>query len=86
MVIVLRIDYLIIQNTIIRIILNNIKEEILININSNDENGLSKSNTLITQNVHFCKEPIFRKYNFVKNKVTDIEYIFFENLLMWNIM
>jgi len=54
----------------------NIKEEILININSNYENGLPKPNTPIAQNVHFCNEPIFRKYNFVKNEVTDVENIF----------
>jgi len=54
----------------------NIKDEILININSNYENGLPKPNTEIACNPHFVNEPIFRKYNYVKNEITDIENIF----------
>ncbi|ORX42873.1 hypothetical protein BCR36DRAFT_305749, partial [Piromyces finnis] len=42
----------------------NIKQEVLLNINSNYENGLPKPNTPIAQNSSFSNEPIFRKYNF----------------------
>jgi len=54
----------------------NINEEMLININSNYENGLPKPNTPIAQNLFCLNEPIFRKYNFIKNEVSDIENIF----------
>jgi len=54
----------------------NIKEEMLININSNYENGLPKPNTPIAQNIFCLNEPIFRKFNFVKNEVSDIENVF----------
>jgi len=57
-------------------ILYNTKEEILININSNYEDGLPKPNTPIATNSSSSDEPIFRIYNFVKNEVTDIENIF----------
>ena len=53
-----------------------IKDEILININSKYENGLSQPNALIARNSFYSNEPLFRIYNFTKNKVTDIENIF----------
>ncbi|KAL6593422.1 beta and beta-prime subunits of DNA dependent RNA-polymerase [Neocallimastix sp. 'constans'] len=51
-------------------------DEILININSNYENGLSKPNTLIDRNLFYSNERLFRIYNFTKNEVRDIENIF----------
>ena len=54
----------------------NIKEEILIDINTNYENGLPKPNTPIAHNVFHSNEPLFRKFNFISNEVTDIENIF----------
>ncbi|ORX89484.1 beta and beta-prime subunits of DNA dependent RNA-polymerase [Neocallimastix californiae] len=53
-----------------------IQDEILININSNYENGLPKPNTLIARNSFYSNEPLFRIYNFTKNEVRDIENIF----------
>jgi len=54
----------------------NINEEMLLNINSNYDQGLPKPNTPIAQNLFSYNEPIFRKYNFIKNEVSDIENVF----------
>jgi len=54
----------------------NIKEEMLLDINSNYEKGLPKPNTPIAQNISSISEPIFRKYNFIKNEISDIENVF----------
>lgn len=54
----------------------NSKEEILLNINENYENGIPKPNTPIAQDSSCSNEPLFRKYNFIKNEVVDIENIF----------
>jgi len=54
----------------------NVKEEVLLNINSNYENGLPKPGTPIAQNSYYSNEPLFKKYNFIKNEVIDVENIF----------
>ena len=53
-----------------------IQDEIMININSNYENGLPKPNTMIARISFYSNEPLFRIYNFTKNDVKDIENIF----------
>ena len=54
----------------------NIKREILININLNYKDGLPKPNTKIAYNPHNANEPLFRIYDVISNKVTDVENIF----------
>ncbi|KAG4081573.1 hypothetical protein H8356DRAFT_1758854, partial [Neocallimastix lanati (nom. inval.)] len=54
----------------------NIKREILININLNYKDGLPKPNTKIAYNPHNVNEPLFRIYDVISNKVTDVENIF----------
>ncbi|KAL6589288.1 beta and beta-prime subunits of DNA dependent RNA-polymerase [Neocallimastix sp. 'constans'] len=54
----------------------NIKREILVNINLNYKDGLPKPNTKIAYNPHNVNEPLFRIYDVISNKVTDVENIF----------
>ncbi len=54
----------------------NINREMLININLNYKDGLPKPNTRIAYNPHNINEPLFRIYDLVSNKVTDVENIF----------
>ncbi|KAG4081642.1 beta and beta-prime subunits of DNA dependent RNA-polymerase [Neocallimastix lanati (nom. inval.)] len=53
----------------------NIKREILVNINLNYKDGLPKPNTKIAYNPHNVNEPLFRIYDVISNKVTDVENI-----------
>ncbi|KAL6588412.1 beta and beta-prime subunits of DNA dependent RNA-polymerase [Neocallimastix sp. 'constans'] len=54
----------------------NIKREILVNINLNYKDGLPKPNTKIAYNPHNVNEPLFRIYDVISNKVTDVDNIF----------
>ncbi|KAL6613619.1 hypothetical protein U3516DRAFT_867356 [Neocallimastix sp. 'constans'] len=56
---------------------SNIKyREILINIILNYKDIFPKPNTKIVYNPHNVNEPLFRIYNVISNKVTDVENIF----------
>ena len=59
-----------------------IKDEILININSKYENGLSQPNALIARNSFYSNEPLFRIYIILLKMKSGISKIYLEDRFM----